>query len=159
VKQGRWSSFRGAEEELGLDKHVIAVACEFLDLPLTVRKLFDAKCCTYDICRQVLEIEKAFGRKTLVERASLVSTSGQDVMEAEDLIRLLAGLMHQSATVIPRIRIPRHHRSLVVELHCEDSRFLLDRSNELMKIVETGLASLIDAALATLGASPVLPEK
>jgi hypothetical protein len=158
-KKGQWTSFHSAEEVLGISKGVIAAGCGFSDLPLPVRKLFEGKICSYDICRQVLEIEKAFGRKTLVERAGLISARATDVLEAEDVVRLLAGLVHDSATVIPRIRIPRHQRKLVVELYCEDSRFLLDRSSELMKIVETGLASLIEAALATLGASPASTKK
>jgi hypothetical protein len=160
LEDGRWSSFSGAEALLGINRGVIAAACEFFDLPLQVRRLFSDKTCTYDSCRKVLEIEKALGRKALIERATLISKSAhQDVPGADVVIRLLAGFVHNSAAVTPRIRIPRQQRKLIVELHCDDSRFLLDRSNQLMKIVETGLASLIEAALATLGTSPVLSKK
>jgi hypothetical protein len=159
LKEGRWLSLRGANAALGSDKSFIAVACGFMDLPWPVTNLFEGKTCTYDICREILEIEKAYGRKMLLERARLISAAAREQLSATDIVRLLAGFVHQSATVIPRIRVPHHKRKLVVEFHCDDSRFLLDRSNELMKIVETGMASLIEAALASLGASPVLYEK
>lgn len=158
LEDGRWSSFISAEAAIGVSRAGIATACEFLDLPLQVRRLFPHKHCTFDVCRTVLEIEKALGRKTLIERAILISQKApQDMQEADAVIGLLAGLVHDSAVVTSRIRIPRQQRKLIVELHCNDSKFLLDRSNDLMKIVETGLTSLIDAALATLGASP--PKK
>jgi len=159
LREGRWSTLHGAASVLGTDKGVIAIACGFMDLPSQVKQLLLAKNCTYDICREILEIEKAIGQKSLAQRAHLISKKGKDGLSAEDLVRLLAGITHHSATVVPRIRIPRNQRKLVIEFHCDDSRFLLNRSTELMKIVETGLASLIEAALATLGAAPVVSKK
>jgi hypothetical protein len=159
VREGLWSTFHGAGARLGVDRGVINVAFKFVALPLPVIRMFDNKNITYDNCRSVLEIEKACGRKALLERASRVDAIAQDDLSAGNIVNMLAGIKYQSATVTSRIKIPRQRRKIVVEFHCDDSRLLLSRSNELMELIEKGFTAYIDAALATVGASPVRHKK
>ena len=159
VKEGRWSTLHGAGEVLGIDRGVIAVASNFSKLPAHVRRLFDTETTTFDNCRAVLELEKVYGRAALVHRARSIPMDTQKTYAPCDIIRLLAGMVHQSAAVTPQVKIVRNKREIVVEFHCKDSRFLLDRSNELLKLVATGFTSYVDAAIASVGAKPTLPRK
>jgi hypothetical protein len=159
VKKGRWSTFHGAGEVLGIDKGVIAVASNFSKLPSHIRRLFETEATTYDNCRAVLELEKVYGRAALVHRARSLPTDAQKTIPPCDIIRLLTGMVHQNVTVTPRVKISRNKREIVVELHCKDSRFLLDRSSELLKLVAKGFTSYVEAAIASDGTTTTILKK
>jgi hypothetical protein len=144
-------SSRSAEAELSSERSM-AIACDFVNLPAMVKNLFINQDLTFDFCSKVVELQRVYGRRVLVERATLIC--GQPIQQAstDEILCLLAGITRQSATVIPRLRLSAGRRKLILELHCQDSRFVLDRSNNLIKMVENGLASLIQTALASLGA-------